>query len=198
MLWRITAIGGIQFGHVFLVGLLLYVIMQSLIAWLNEYSWHQLSTIVQAWTTPVSVLGRSWSTSSLFYQFSLLSSFCYEQNFFISPSVQNAKRMGVNNFRMTLLWYPIAWNALIDRKKALSSLLHTTCSESEDPSVMQRRGASSQIILSCPASSLFQRLKHRHQMERLLIRFTGRQYSRYCRDSSIWYTRTSTGDSTLY
>ena len=38
--------------------------IQSLIAWLNDYSWHQLSTIAQPWTAPVSVLGHSWPTFS--------------------------------------------------------------------------------------------------------------------------------------
>ena len=92
--WRISAIGRIQFGKV-LVGLLLYVTMQSLIDWLNEGSWHQLSTIAQPWTAPVSLLGHSWPTFSLFLPvqsslFTLLSA-----ELFISSSDQNSKEVSI-------------------------------------------------------------------------------------------------------
>ena len=40
--------------------------MQSLIDWLNECRWHQLSTIAQPWTIPVSVREHSWPIFSLF------------------------------------------------------------------------------------------------------------------------------------
>ena len=51
----------------FLEGILLYLMMQSLIVWLNGLPWHLLSTIAQPWTAPVSVLGQSWPTFSLFF-----------------------------------------------------------------------------------------------------------------------------------
>ena len=57
--------------------------MQSLIAWLNECNGHLLSTIAQPWTAPDSLLGHSWPTFSLLYQFSLPSLFFYEQNFLV-------------------------------------------------------------------------------------------------------------------
>ena len=55
------------------------------------YSWHQLSTKAQPWIAPVSVLGNSWPTFSLFLpvQSSLFTLLWAES--FISPSVQNAK-----------------------------------------------------------------------------------------------------------
>ena len=84
--WRISAIDMTQFGNVFLTGLLLNMMMQSLIDWLNEYSWLQLPC-----AAPVSVLGHSWPTFSLFLPvhsslFTLLWAEC-----FISSSVQNAR-----------------------------------------------------------------------------------------------------------
>ena len=87
----------------FWVGLLLYEMMQSLIAWLNEYSWHQLFTIAQSWTAPVSLLGHSWPT---FFLFLPIESFLFTllwAEFFISFSVQNARGGGVSNFRVTLI-----------------------------------------------------------------------------------------------
>ena len=71
---------------------LFYVRMQSLIAWLDACSWHQLSTIAQPWTAPVSVLEHSWPTFSLSLpvQSSLFTSLWVE--FFISSSFQNVKR----------------------------------------------------------------------------------------------------------
>ena len=69
--------------------------IQSLIAWFNEHSGHQLSTIAQPWTASVSVRGHSWPTFSLFLpvQSSLFTFLCAE--FFISYSVQNAKGVSV-------------------------------------------------------------------------------------------------------
>ena len=69
-------------------------VMQWLIAWLNNCSWHLLLTIAQFWAAPVFVLGHSWPAFSLFlpvqsFLFSLLST-----EFFISPSVQNAEGGG--------------------------------------------------------------------------------------------------------
>ena len=61
-----SAVGRIQFGNVFLAGPSLYVMMQSLIDWLNECSRHLPSTIARPWTAPVSVLGHNWPTFSLF------------------------------------------------------------------------------------------------------------------------------------
>ena len=84
--WWISPIGRIQFDNVFLVGLLLYVVMQSLIAWSNEQVWHQLSTIIHLWTPPpLSPCLSTTDLLSLFsYQFSLPSSLCYEQNFYFA------------------------------------------------------------------------------------------------------------------
>ena len=98
----IPAIGRIQSDSVFLVGLLLYIMMQSLIDWLNQQSWRLLSTIAQSWTAPVSVLGHSWPTFSLFLpvQSSLFTLLWTE--FFIPSTIQNAEG-GVNNIRVTLL-----------------------------------------------------------------------------------------------
>ena len=89
--------------------------IQSLIAWLNEHSWHHLSTKDQPWTAPVSVLGHSWPTFPLFlYQFNLPSSLCHEQNFFISPSVQNAKGVSIISE-----WSSYATSSVETRKKGL-------------------------------------------------------------------------------
>ena len=64
--WRLSADGEDPIRERFLVGLLLYVMMQSLIAWSNEYSWHQLPTLSLSWTILVSVLGQSGPTFSFF------------------------------------------------------------------------------------------------------------------------------------
>ena len=119
MQWRISAIGIIWFGNVFLVRLLflpheavidwlikwvqlLHLMMQSLIDWLNAHSWHQLSTKAQPWTAPVSVLGHSWPTFSLLLpvQSSLFTLVWAE--FFFRPVSKTPK--GVNNFRVTLVF----------------------------------------------------------------------------------------------
>ena len=52
----------------FLVGLLLHVMKHSLIAWLNEYSWHQLSTIAQSCL-------RAWTQLTYFLSFFTISLF---------------------------------------------------------------------------------------------------------------------------
>ena len=94
---------------------------QPLIAWLNGYSWHQLLTIAQTWTAPVSVLGHSWPTFSLFLpvQSSLFTLLWAE--FFVSSSVQNAQG-GVNNFRVTLVrMVHIVLSVRLGLKKSLSS-----------------------------------------------------------------------------
>ena len=82
--------------------------MQSLIAWLDECSWHQLSTIAQSWTAPVSVLSHSWptfsfSTSSVFpLHFAMSRIFCF---------VQCPKRQGgVNNFVVALIYTKKGWS----------------------------------------------------------------------------------------
>ena len=84
-----------------------YSIINSLIAWLNEYSWHQLSTIAQPWTAPVSVLEHSWPTFSLFLpvQCSLFTLLWAE--FWISSSVKNAQGVSI-----TLEWpsYSTQWS----------------------------------------------------------------------------------------
>ena len=69
--------------------------MRSLIDWLNGFSWHQLSTIAQPWTAPVSVLGHNWPTFFLFLpvQSSLFTLLWAE--FFISPSILNAMGMSI-------------------------------------------------------------------------------------------------------
>ena len=79
----------------FLVKLLLFLMMQLVIAWLNKYSRRQLSTIAQPWTGPVFVLKPSWPTFSLFLpvQFSLFTLLWAE--FFISSSIQNAKGVSI-------------------------------------------------------------------------------------------------------
>ena len=77
--------------------------MQSLIAWLNGCSWPQLSTIAQPWTAPVSVLGHSWPTFSLFQPVqSFLFNFLWAQFFYFAQYPK--RRGGVNNFRVTLLY----------------------------------------------------------------------------------------------
>ena len=71
--------------------------MQSLIAWLNEYSWHQLSALAQSYMALVSVLGHSWPNFSLSLPvqsslFTLPWAEC-----FVSSSDQNVKE-DVSNF----------------------------------------------------------------------------------------------------
>ena len=72
------------------------MMMQWLIAWLNECSWRLLSTIAQPWTVPVSVLGPSWPTFSLFLpvQSSLFPSLLWAE-LFTAPSMQNAKGVSI-------------------------------------------------------------------------------------------------------
>ena len=83
----------------FLTGLLLYVMMQSLIDWLNEHSWLQLP-----WTAPVSVLGHSWPTFSLFLpvQSSLFNLPWAEFSF--RPVSKTRGGGVVNNLRVTLVF----------------------------------------------------------------------------------------------
>ena len=76
-------------------------------AWLNECSWHQLSTIAQPWAAPISVLGHNRHTFSLFLSaqsslFPLPWVRC-----FISSSVQNAGGGG-NNLTVTLV-FDLCW-----------------------------------------------------------------------------------------
>ena len=93
--WGISTIDRIQLGERFLAEPLLYVMMQSLIAWLNGCSWHLPLTMAQPWTAPVSVLGHNRPTFSLFLpvQSSLFTLPWTE--FFISSAVQNAKRVSI-------------------------------------------------------------------------------------------------------
>ena len=79
----------------FWVGLLPHVMMHPLIAWLNGYSWHQLSTIAQSWTALVSMLRHSWPTFSLFLPFQPSLFTLLSTEFFVSSSVQNAKRVSI-------------------------------------------------------------------------------------------------------
>ena len=86
---------------VFFVGLLLYVITQPLIAWLNECGWHQLSTIAQPWTARL----RAWTQLTYFLSFSTTSvfplHFALNRIFHFA---QCPKRQGdVNNLRVTLV-----------------------------------------------------------------------------------------------
>ena len=64
----------------FLVGLLLHPMMQSLIAWFNECSWHLLWTIAQS-----PCLDTADLLLLFFYHFSLPSSLCYEQRLLFLP-----------------------------------------------------------------------------------------------------------------
>ena len=78
--------------------------MLSLIAWLNECSWHQLSTKAQPCTAPVSVIRHSWPTFSLFLPVqSFLFPFLWAEIFYF---VQCPKLWDVNNFRVTLVCSP--------------------------------------------------------------------------------------------
>ena len=80
------------------------MMMQSLIDWLSGYSWHQLSATAQPWTAPVSVLGHSWPTFSLFLPVqSSLFTLLWAEFFFVSRSVQKGQGGGVNNFLVTLV-----------------------------------------------------------------------------------------------
>ena len=88
---------------------IVYMMMQSLIAWLNECSWHQLSTIPSPKPPPVSVLGHSWPTFSLFLP--VHSSLCHEQSFLFRPVSKTPR--GVNNCRVTLIYiYRVAGYSL--------------------------------------------------------------------------------------
>ena len=82
--------------------------LESLIAWLNQYSGFQLSTIVQPWTAPV-LFDYSWSPFSLFQpvQSSFFTSLWADFFYFVRcPKCQG----GVNNSRVTLVRPPFDGN----------------------------------------------------------------------------------------
>ena len=90
---------------------------------------HQLSTIAQPWTAPVSVRGHSWPTFSLFLPVQSSLFLLPWADFFVSSSVQNAKRVSIilewpmyTYFQSSLnLFIPNIHNNVFKKSKSLGN-----------------------------------------------------------------------------